>query len=340
MRGMSAGDERGAFSELERIYRDVDETARRLAAVHGARLRCRAGCSRCCVDGTTVFAIEAARIRNRRAALLRDEGPRPRGACAFLDVAGRCRIYADRPYVCRTQGLPLRWTEERGGGGEAELRDICPLNDPGTPVEELAPEECWTIGPFEERLALADIAFDGGGRVALRSLFAGVRGRDESARRAEREIRDRREIEAVIREARVCRLGLADGGEPYVVPLCFGWDGEALYFHGDAAGTKMEILARNDRVCVELDVVDGMVEAARACAWSIGYRSVMLFGRARIVEDHEEKRRALACIMSQYSSGAHDFSDESVRRTAIVKVTVERMSGKRSNPAREGAEDA
>jgi hypothetical protein len=156
-------------------------------------------------------------------------------------------------------------------------------------------------------------------------------------RRAEKEIRDRREMEAVIREARVCRLGLADGGEPYVVPLCFGWDGEALYFHGDAAGRKMDILGRNDRVCVELDVVGGMREAAQACAWSVSYRSVMAFGRARIVEDHEEKRRALERIMAQYSSAAHVFSDESIRRATIVKVSVERMSGKQSGAEGEGA---
>jgi len=155
-------------------------------------------------------------------------------------------------------------------------------------------------------------------------------------RRSEKEIRDRREIEAVIREARVCRLGLSDGGEPYVVPLCFGWDGEALYFHGDSAGRKMEILARNDRVCVEFDITDGMREAERACAWSISYRSVIAFGRARVVEDHAEKRRALERIMAQYSSGAHVFSEESIRRTAIVRVDVERLSGKRSRPEREG----
>ena len=156
-------------------------------------------------------------------------------------------------------------------------------------------------------------------------------------RRSEKEIRDHREIEAVIREARVCRLGLSDGGEPYVVPLCFGWEGEALYFHGDSAGRKMEILARNDRVCVEFDLVDGIREAERACAWSISYRSVIAFGRARIVEDHEEKRRALERIMAQYSSGTHVFSEELIRRTAIVRVDIERMSGKRSRPEREGA---
>jgi hypothetical protein len=166
-----ADNARSAFDALERLYSDADEAVRRLAAIHGARLACRPGCGQCCVDGMTVFAIEAANISRRHAPLLSGAEPHAAGACAFLDEVGRCRIYDDRPYVCRTQGLPLRWTEERGDGAVVELRDICPLNDGGIPVEELPSGECWTIGPFEERLALADIAFGGGRRVPLRSLF-------------------------------------------------------------------------------------------------------------------------------------------------------------------------
>ncbi len=149
-------------------------------------------------------------------------------------------------------------------------------------------------------------------------------------RRTDKEIRDRSGIDAVIAESRVCRLGLSDGGEPYVVPLCFGRDGDTIYFHGDAEGRKLDILRRNDRVCVEFDVVDGMRESPSACAWSIIYRSVIAFGRARIVEDPAEKRRALGALMAQYSGAAHDFPDEAVLRTTIVAVTIERVSGKRS----------
>ena len=79
----------------------------------------------------------------------------------FLGSEGECRIYAIRPYVCRTQGLPLRWIED-----DIDYRDICELND--VPVETLEPEACWTIGEFEERLARMQ---GDGKRVALRDLF-------------------------------------------------------------------------------------------------------------------------------------------------------------------------
>ncbi|MFH1568638.1 MAG: YkgJ family cysteine cluster protein, partial [Gemmatimonadota bacterium] len=99
------------------------------------------------------------------------------GACAFLDAEGACRIYPQRPYVCRTQGLPLRWLDEVDGA-TVELRDICPLNEEGVPIEELDAAACWTIGPAEGALAEFQARADGGQgrRVALRGLFHRVAG--------------------------------------------------------------------------------------------------------------------------------------------------------------------
>ncbi|MBI3798314.1 MAG: YkgJ family cysteine cluster protein, partial [Deltaproteobacteria bacterium] len=101
------------------------------------------------------------------------ETPHTEGACAFLNEEGACRIYAHRPYVCRTQGLPLRWIEEREDGSVSEMRDICPLNERGEPLENLAEEACWSIGPFEGRLARLQAAAGNGEmqRIALRDLF-------------------------------------------------------------------------------------------------------------------------------------------------------------------------
>ena len=154
----------------------MDARAAALAARHGARLRCRRGCAGCCVDGLTVFEVEAAVIRARAPDVLR-ETPHPPGACAFLDAAGACRIHAHRPYVCRTQGLPLRWLDF-DAPEPVERRDVCALNEPGgPPLESLAAEDCWEIGPCEARLASLQAARDGGAlrRVRLRDLFAKAR---------------------------------------------------------------------------------------------------------------------------------------------------------------------
>lgn len=162
---------------LEQLYEDVHRQTRRLDAVHADRLQCRRGCSACCIDGLTVYEVEACNIRTHHAALLAEGKPHPAGACAFLDEEGACRIYAQRPYVCRTQGYPLRWLEdqdEEDGETVVELRDICPLNEKeGAPIETLDAADCWSIGPFEARLAKLQFEADGGAmkRVALRDLF-------------------------------------------------------------------------------------------------------------------------------------------------------------------------
>jgi hypothetical protein len=71
--------------------------------------------------------------------------------------------------VCRTQGLPLRWLDEER---EAELRDICALNEAGEPLEQLPADACWTLGETEGELAQLQRAFGREGeRVALRALF-------------------------------------------------------------------------------------------------------------------------------------------------------------------------
>ncbi len=157
---------------IAQMHELVDRLVAPLAATHAARLRCRAGCAACCVDDLSVFEVEAEAIRRAFPDVLA-EPPHPRGACAMLDGEGRCRVYAARPYVCRTQGLPLRWVEEEADGAVVESRDICPLNADGPPLEALPPATCWSLGPFEDRLARVQEAVDGGEglRVGLRDLF-------------------------------------------------------------------------------------------------------------------------------------------------------------------------
>jgi hypothetical protein len=177
-----------ALSTLGKLYDLIDRQVEALTTVHGDRLQCRQGCSGCCQDDLTIFEVEAAHIRDRHADLLATEPPGAAGACAFLNAKGDCRIYEHRPYVCRTQGLPLRWIDERPDGTPVEMRDICPLNEIGPPVEIMETEHCWTIGPFEEALAELQSQLDGGElrRVAMRGMFGTEPGRQESGVRSQK----------------------------------------------------------------------------------------------------------------------------------------------------------
>jgi len=157
---------------LAELHADVDRRAAELEALHAKRLRCGRGCASCCVDGLSVFEVEADGIREAHADLLRDGAPHSEGACAFLDGEGACRIYEERPYVCRTQGLPLRFFADSDAGTTVEYRDICPLNEEGPAIEELPPDACFTLGTFEGRLAALQRRASGDTRrVELRALF-------------------------------------------------------------------------------------------------------------------------------------------------------------------------
>ena len=170
----SEAEARAALASLRKLHEEIDRESDRLAKRHAERLRCGRGCSACCIDGLTIAAVEAERIRRDHPELLATAEPHPPGACAFLDAEGSCRVYESRPSVCRSQGLPLRVFVENDEDEIVEHRDICPLNLPdGPPLGELAEEDCWLVGPFE--LSLGRIAADFSGeaddRVGLRSLF-------------------------------------------------------------------------------------------------------------------------------------------------------------------------
>ena len=139
---------------------------------------------------------------------------------------------------------------------------------------------------------------------------------------------DKAQIESVIRAAQFCRLGMVDDGQPYVVAVCFGYRDNVLYFHGKQRGRKMEALRKNNRVCVEFDVDAEPVRRELACKWSFKYRSVIGFGRATVLEDAEEKRRGLDLIMRQFEDRDWTFPDESLARTAVVRVEFDELTGK------------
>ncbi len=149
-------------------------------------------------------------------------------------------------------------------------------------------------------------------------------------RRKEKEITEPAEIETIIGEARVCRMALCDGDAPYLVPLCFGYADGTFYFHSAVEGRKIDILGRNDRVCLELETGVALKPGGKACEWGVSFRSVIGFGRASLIKDPEAKRRALDIIMSHYAPGAFEYPDAALAKTVVIKVDIERMTAKKS----------
>jgi hypothetical protein len=149
-------------------------------------------------------------------------------------------------------------------------------------------------------------------------------------RRKDKEVSDESAIRAIIEKATVCRLAMVEGNKPYIVPLCFGFHDNVLYFHGSLKGKKIELLRENPNVCFEFDLIAEPVESEKACGWSMKYQSVIGFGKAIFMESSEEKRKAMSIIMAQYSDRPFQFPDDMIAATSVIKVEIESMTGKHS----------
>lgn len=149
-------------------------------------------------------------------------------------------------------------------------------------------------------------------------------------RNKEKEITNRAEIDKIIGESKVCRLALCDGDMPYIIPVNFGYKNDTIYIHCAPEGKKLDIIRKNPNICFEFDQCNEIIEKDKACNWSIKYKSVIGFGLASIVNDYDSKIYALKIIMSQYSEKQHTFSEDSVKKTAIIQILIKNLSGKQS----------
>ena len=141
---------------------------------------------------------------------------------------------------------------------------------------------------------------------------------------------NQKDIESTILKAKVCRLGMVDGDQPYVVPLSFGYHENTLYFHTGRRGRKMAILKKNNRVCFEMEVGLEIVPADNPCKWNMRYKSVVGFGRAVILENPAEKIKALDVIVKHYGGALTSYDEKRVNGLAVIKVAIDSVTGKES----------
>ena len=149
-------------------------------------------------------------------------------------------------------------------------------------------------------------------------------------RRKEKEIENKGAIEDIIARADVCRVGFVDGDQPYIVPVNFGYRDGVLFFHCAREGRKLDIIRKNNRVCLEIDIDHEMAINDVACEWGFKYKSVMGTGRAFIVDDYNEKCRALNIIMAHYTDKNFTYREDRVSEIYIVRIETDGLSGKQA----------
>lgn len=147
-------------------------------------------------------------------------------------------------------------------------------------------------------------------------------------RRREREITDRSEIEAIIKQERIMHLAFADGGTPFLVPVFYAWDGASLYVHSARQGRKVDIMERNPTVCFEISQTDGVVESEEACDFEARHRTVIGYASASFVEEESEKIRALDLIVGRFTDQQFVYPPAKVAATAVIRLMVLSLTGK------------
>lgn len=152
-------------------------------------------------------------------------------------------------------------------------------------------------------------------------------------RRKDREITEFTKIIDIIDKCDVCRLGLIDDGEAYIVPMNFGYevldDGISLYFHGAGEGRKMSLIPQQSVVSFEMDRKHELVTADVGCQFSYLYQCVMGTGTIESLCTIEEKTHGLERIMEHYTGKKQwEFDEKLLERTAILKLSVQSVSCK------------
>jgi uncharacterized protein len=155
---------------------------------------------------------------------------------------------------------------------------------------------------------------------------------------------DRSIVNQILDEALVVHVGFVVNDQPFVIPMGYGRDGDRLYIHGSTASRMLKSLERGVEMCVSATLLDGIVIARSLFHHEMNYRSVVLFGRATLVESEAEKMHALKVLSEQIIPGrweqARTPTPQEVKGTTVLAFPIEEGSAKiRSGEPHDNAED-
>jgi nitroimidazol reductase NimA-like FMN-containing flavoprotein (pyridoxamine 5'-phosphate oxidase superfamily) len=168
--------------------------------------------------------------------------------------------------------------------------------------------------------------------------------RTRVVREHERGVYDRAEVYKILDAGFLCHVGFVQNGQPFVIPTGYGRYGDTLYFHGSAASRMLKEVNQGVPVCVTVTMLDGLVLARSIFNHSMNYRSVVILGRATIIDDPAEKLEALRRLSEHIIPGRWEDSrlpnQRELKATTILRLPIEEFSAKvRQGPVVDDAED-
>lgn len=155
---------------------------------------------------------------------------------------------------------------------------------------------------------------------------------------------DKETIYSILDEALICHVGFVEEGQPYVIPINFARLGDEIILHGAKASRLLKHVEAGHPVCIEATIVDGLVLARSVFHHSVNYRSVVLFGTGRAIEDEGEKMAALEAVTEHLIPGrwkeARLPDAKELNATRVVAVQIDEASAKvRMGPPGDEEED-
>lgn len=151
-------------------------------------------------------------------------------------------------------------------------------------------------------------------------------------RRKDKEITDPEIIREILENTEICRLGLVDNEEAYIVPVNYAYMEGAIFIHSAMNGRKMEILRKNNKVTFEVEGKATIVAGSKACDWTTRYRSVMGKGIITIETDPLMKKHGLDLIMKKYgwNNKEPEYDEALMSRVCMLHLRIQSTSGKQS----------
>ncbi len=143
-------------------------------------------------------------------------------------------------------------------------------------------------------------------------------------------IKNREEIDRIIRSCRICYLAMAEENIPYILPMNFALDGDTVILHSAPSGRMWKTVKKNPRVCMNWTQGEELAwqHEQVGCSYRMKSRSVIVEGVAEEVEDYNEKVRCLEQILAHYSNRKFKFNAPAVNNVGILKVKMEKITGK------------
>jgi len=168
--------------------------------------------------------------------------------------------------------------------------------------------------------------------------------RTRVVREAHRAVYDRETAYQVLDEGFLCHAGFVVDGQPFVIPTLYGRKDDSLFLHGSAASRMLRQMKEGVPVCVTVTLVDGLVLARSIFNQSMNYRSVVVLGKAMLVDDPGEKIEALRRLSEHVIPGRWDDvrqpNERELKQTSVLRLPIEEFSCKvRSGPAIDDEED-